>query len=463
MVLDFKCPVEEAQNLLRRAQASQNKEIFLEVENLLRPDPNSDLGSMDNEELELYLKASLHYAAMLLQECEEEGADYTPIQSRARQLLKFDLNNPHALWIDGMCRLKQNDPDGVDSLGRALNQAKRMGIPEVPQWEKELTRIQAYIREQRAKMGMHAGAQQQHSGASSSSSPAPMNGNGAHKKEAPKIEELDSETPLQKGFFNSNNSNKKKEKPATGATEKMKPVNGKAPMVSVVREPETELRERKKAGSAQSDELTGAALETALSRFQTLLREAGEHQKTWFEEEAVQRKDAEKCRKEDHGDMLQLLEEKMDAVPEAVETIKSKAEDFQEILDQLQNQVSRTNVESIQVKQDAHEVLQESRKQRIACEEAKTLLAKFVKEGQDMLNSSNLATNAGKKQDKSNKDAEKDGQIKIKVVEIEISAFKQPKVWIAIIISFLAGLLMMLGVIVEVYGAWGCQFTCHGR
>lgn len=115
------------------------------------------------------------------------------------------------------------------------------------------------------------------------------------------------------------------------------------------------------------------------------------------------------------------------------------------------------------MKQDAHEVLQESRKQRIACEEAKTLLAKFVKEGQDMLNSSNLATNAGKKQDKSNKDAEKDGQIKIKVVEIEISAFKQPKVWIAIIISFLAGLLMMLGVIVEVYGAWGCQFTCHGR
>jgi len=446
MVLDFKCPVDEAQNFLRKAKASQKKEDFLEVENILRPDRSSDLSLMDHEELEIYLQASLHYAVLLLQEMDEENdGDYSKILSRAKELLQFDPINPHGLWIEGMCRLKQNDVDGVESLKTALRRAIRMGLVEVPQWQAELSRIEKHIAEQQAKMGVGSSTQTNNTAASSSS--------------RPKIEELDNdnenETPgLQKGFFNT----KKKEQG--------KELNGKAPSsnnntknsnnLGVVKEPECGSRERKSDSSSGAipGPANGGAVQNALNQFRELLLETEGNHKKLFEDEAKIRAEAEKSRKEDHGDMLQLLEEKMDAVPEAMESIKSKAEDFGEILEQLQNQVQRTNVESISLKQDAHEVLQESKKQRIACEEAQARITAFVKEGQDMIRSSKQ-NNVVEKQDST--------ATSVKIVEIEVSAFKQPKVWIAITGSFVAGLLMMLGVLVEVYGAWGCEFTCRAR
>eukprot|EP00397_Hematodinium_sp_SG-2012_P034038 GEMP01036458.1.p1 GENE.GEMP01036458.1~~GEMP01036458.1.p1 ORF type:complete len:399 (+),score=114.71 GEMP01036458.1:35-1231(+) len=395
---DFEDRVDRAQTLLRKAKASEKLEDFLTLETLLKPEEGVSLSSLDHDELEIYLHARLHVAAITAQTL---NPDWESVIERVQEVLQFDVCNAHAHWLRGMCYVKLGKDGAIEELADALGHAKRMALPETPSWEKEYIRLK----------GIFDQAQP--------------------KKEPAKIEELESEEPLQKGFFNRKPSGK----------------SSKKQQASVAKQAKSPVHRVSEANGHEAP----SALTDSLVELRDLLRKW----LLWREEDVT-------VRQEQHSEVLALLEERTDRVPEAleavpaaVEAIRREADEFREIEEKLHKQVSQCNMESIQLKQDVHQVLQDTKKQHSTVLHMKEDIDRFLRDAKQL-----LEKNSEPQEAKMAKTATNAGA-KISVVEIEVAAFKQPKVWIALILSFLAGMLGMLGVVVEVYTAWGCAFSCQ--
>jgi len=442
MKKDFVCPLEQAAKKLRIAKATGKLEDFQEIEKTLAVKGKvGDVDNMDTEELEIYLQASLHIAAIRMQ--TEEGSATEPdmvkdVHDRCQIVLKYDIRNPHAYWLRGMALLKLNKAkDGLESLEAGLRLGKRLGINEVNDWEKEYNRLCTFIEEQKAKYEKNTA-----NATSSSSTP----------KAAPKIEELDSDEieekkdgppVVQKGFFNT------KKKEVEPKSPEVSGKNPQSPKTGIKKDPishdnlfldlQTFLNNWKKEDRLQreNDDL----------KYQ---RELGDLLKKEFSEIIASHLSPEKLQ-ENYSDLLNLVEDKIDAVPGAIESIRKEAEELKEVEESLKKQIQASNQDSIKLKQETYEVLQETRKIKSACDDMNHKLQSFISDGQDVLRN-NSNNKMGSVKEKLLGDAQ--------IIEVPVLAFKQQKVWMAMILSFLAGFCCMLGIVVEVYSAWGCEFHC---
>lgn len=408
---DFDDRVEKGQTLLRKAKATGKLDDFHAIEKLLRPQAGEPLTSLDADELELYLQAQLHIAASVAQ---GDDPNWTSVLDRVEQVLQFDLGNAHAHWLRGMCFVKLNKEGAIQQLAEALGHAKRMALPETPSWEAEYTRLRDLFQQRQ-----------------------PASSSGSKPSSSPKIVELDNETPLQKGFFNRK--------------------NGKSPKIEEIPD-DTPLQKGflnrpngKKA--AQPVKPANGAVGSVPKALEDAVQELRNVMDKWRDDDLA-------TRKAQQSELLALLEERTDRVPEAlegvplaIESIRREADEFKEIEEKLQEQVSRSNMESIQLKQDVNQVLQDTKRQHSTVIHMKENVEQFLREAKQLIT---------KKQDgKSDAKEEMQTESKVSVVTVDVEAFKQPKVWIAILLSFVAGMLAMLGVVVEVYSAWNCEFTCR--
>lgn len=114
--------------------------LFEEAEASMASFVETGLMGLRPNELELVLKGRLHQA-VIIAHLDDRADRWTRVKSLTEDVLQFDFNNSHARWLRGHSLLhgSKKRPEALEEMRRAVECARTQGkASEAEQWESEI-------------------------------------------------------------------------------------------------------------------------------------------------------------------------------------------------------------------------------------------------------------------------------------------------------------------------------------